>query len=69
MPPQVDFSEEERLRRETVSGSGSAGGLSGWFIRHKFAGDERQANQVLVIVLIGVLVITGIVAWRALGNA
>lgn len=65
---QVDFSEEERLRRDTVSGSGTAGGLSGWFIRHGFASDEKQANQVLVIVLIGVLVITAIVALRALGS-
>lgn len=65
---QVDFSEEERMRRETLSGSGTVQGLSGWFIRHGFAADEKQANQVLVIVLIGVLAVTAIVALRALGS-
>lgn len=65
---QVDFNEEERMRRETLSGSGTAQGLTGWFMRHGFASDEKQANQVLVIVLIGVLAITAIVAWRALGS-
>lgn len=65
---QVDFSDEEQLRRATSS-NGTARGLSGWFIQHGFAQDERQANQVLVIVLIGVLAVTAIVAWRALGFA
>ncbi|OHA19862.1 MAG: hypothetical protein A3C08_01145 [Candidatus Taylorbacteria bacterium RIFCSPHIGHO2_02_FULL_47_18] len=65
---QVDFSEEERMRRDTVSGSGTVGGISGWLIQMGFAGDEKQANQVLTIVLIGVLVITAIIAWRALGS-
>ena len=64
---QVDFGEEERMRRD-VSGSGTVDSISGWFIRKGFAKDEKQANQVLVIVLIGVLVITAIVAYRALGN-
>ena len=65
---QVDFNEEERMRRDTMSGSGTARGLTGWFIRYGFAADEKQANQVLVIVLIGVLAITAIVAWRAFGS-
>ncbi len=63
---QVDFSEEERLRRDAVSGSGGAGGFTGWFIRHGFAIDEKQANQVLAIVLVGVMIITAIVAWIGL---
>lgn len=65
---QVDFNEEERMRRETLSGSGTAQGLTGWFIRYGFAADEKQANQVLVIVLIGVLIVTSIVVWRAFGG-
>ena len=64
---QVDFSEEERMRSD-VSGSGTVGGITGWFIGKGFAKDEKQANQVLMIVLICVLVVTGIVAWRVFGN-
>jgi hypothetical protein len=58
---QVDFSDEERLRAGSV-GQGSVGGLSGWFIRHKFAYDERQANQVLLLVFFWIVMITGILA-------
>lgn len=65
---QVDFNEEEQMRRETLSGSGTTQGLTGWFMKHGFAADEKQANQVLVIVLIGVLIVTALVAWRALGG-
>lgn len=64
---QVDFSDEERMRRDTVTGGGSLGGLTGWFIRYKFAQDERQANQVLILVLVGVLVLTALLAAIGLG--
>ena len=65
---QVDFSDEERIRREASVGNSTARGLAGWFITHGFAQNEKEANQVLVIVLIGVLVLTAIMAWKALGN-
>ncbi|TSC85211.1 MAG: hypothetical protein G01um101417_78 [Parcubacteria group bacterium Gr01-1014_17] len=65
---QVDFNEEERMRRETVSSSGTAQGLTGWLIKHGFAADEKQANQVLIIVLIGVLIVTTIIARIGLGS-
>ena len=64
---QVDFSDEERLRRGAVSGRGTGNGLSGWFIRHGFASDERQANQVLVIILFGILAVTAAFALVGLG--
>lgn len=64
---QVDFSDEERLRRDTITGSGTTGGLTGWFIRYKFAQDEEQANQVLAIVLVGILALTAILAAIGLG--
>ena len=59
---QVDFSEEERIRSD-VSGSGTVGGIAGLLIHIGFAGDEKQANQVLVMVFIGILIITVILAW------
>ena len=65
---QVDFSDEERIRRESAVGNGTARGLAGWFITRGFAQNEKEANQVLVIVLIGVLVLTAILAWKALRN-
>lgn len=64
---QVDFSDEERMRRDIITGSGTTGGLTGWLIRYKFAQDEKQANQVLIIVLIGVLAVTAILASIGLG--
>ena len=64
---QVDFSDEERVHREATSGRGTESGLTGWFMRYGFAADERQANQVLVVVLIGVLAVTVILALIGLG--
>lgn len=64
---QVDFSDEERMRRDTITGGGTTSGLSGLLIRYKFAQDEKQANQVLVLVLIGVLVLTALLAAIGLG--
>jgi hypothetical protein len=59
---QVDFSEEERWRREMASRNSVSGGMSGWFIKFGFAKDEKQANQVMVIILVGVLAVTAILA-------
>lgn len=65
---EVRFSEEERLRRDAAqAGRGSIGGLSGWFIRYGFATDERQANQVLVLVLFGIIAVTLVLALIGLG--
>ena len=46
-----------------MSGSGTVGGIAGLLIHIGFAGDEKQANQVLVMVFIGILIITVILAW------
>lgn len=64
---QVDFSDEERMRRDIITGGGTMGGLTGWLIRYKFAQDEKQANQVLVVVLLGVLLLTATFAAIGLG--
>jgi|GEM_PF-1421470 len=64
---QVDFNEEERWRREMVSRNSGTGGLTGKIIKYGFADDDKQANQVLVIILVGILAITAILLFIYLG--